>query len=340
MPREEGLITDSKGTFKSKDQIVYDSFEKTPPEYSKKPYEEISFEEMMDEAIARRDSKLKFEGLPDSIEVEIPTTTPIVIGCFGDQHGLSMYCDYELLREHTNMLASNPKFYSIIGGDIVEGAAFNPAQDSKLGSFSEESLFAQKMLDKIGGDSIVAMLLGDHDMWSERGGPTVYQNFRERYNTPLLRGSSTISLKVGDVVYTIVAAHRLPGSSMYNKTHPENRESKFGQQGGDIYMGFHTHQKAISQQVARQADGKDLVQTYVSGGPYQYSSKYAQKLGFGQQREKSLGAVWLVLHPHRKEVEAFWSMKSAEERVRPYLEGKLKSIPPVDTDEIVKEIGK
>ncbi|RLF63664.1 MAG: hypothetical protein DRN30_06290, partial [Thermoplasmata archaeon] len=628
MPKE-GIYTDSKGTFRSKDQIIYDSFEKKPPKYSEKPYEDITFEEMVDEAIARRDSKLKFEGLPDSVEVEIESTTPIVLGCFGDQHGMAMYCDYELLREHTNAIASNPKFYSIIGGDLVDGAAFNPAQDSKIGSFAEESLFAKKMLDKIGGDSIIAMLEGDHDMWAERGGPTAYQDFKERYNTPILRGSSTITVKVGEISYVIVAAHKLPGSSIYNKTHPENRESKFGQQGADIYMGFHcfddkteiltpngwvngleieagdvvgtmnketgefdwnevngkveydnykelyqletklvsicttdqhgmlyssrteegsekikectmeelsqkrsaklpvtiqsrlvnkknlllqrwliwvvtdgsirrsrnvisfhlkkdrkidrltqllndigyqyriaegtdgstffyiydmkdlvnkyfpsrkvlgrwifnfdpetvieeyshtdgnkcegrsiqlssakreeidllqeyfaisgyrsvanfnpkraastlhvsprkyavvypkrdtkkvkydgkvwcvyvdngtlivrrngkvvitqnTHQKAIAQQVARQANGEDLMQTYVSSGPYKYSSKYAQKQGFGQQREKSLGAVWLVLHPYRKEVEAFWSLKSAEERIKPYLTGKLK----------------
>jgi len=343
MPQDkqpEGIYTDSKGTFRSKDQIIYDSFEKKPVKYAEKPYEEVTFEEMIDTAISRRDSKLKFEGLPDSIEVEIDSTTPIVVGAFGDPHVMAMYCDYELLREHTNVIASNPKFYSIIGGDLVDGAAFNPAQDSKIGSFSEESLFARKMLDKIGGDSIIAMLEGDHDMWAERGGPTAYQDFKERYNTPILRGSSTITLKVGEVSYIIVASHKLPGSSIYNKTHPENRESKFGQQGADIYMGWHTHQKAIAQQVARQANGEDLIQTYISAGPYKYSSKYAQKQGFGQQREKSLGAVWLVLHPYRKEVEAFWSLKSAEERIKPYLTGRLKSLPPVATEDIIKEIGK
>jgi len=339
MPKE-GIYTDSKGTFKSKDQIIYDLFEKNPPKYSEKPYEDVSFNEIIDEAIARRDSKMKFEGVPDSIEVEIKSTTPIVLGCFGDQHGMSLYCDYELLREHTDAIASNPKFYSIMGGDVVEGAAFNPAQDSKIGSFSEESLFAIKLFDKIGGESMIAALLGDHDdTWASKGGPTLYQTFRERYNTPLLRGSSTIKLKIGETYYLIVCAHRLPGSSIYNKTHPENRESKFGQQGADIYMGFHNHQKAISQQVARQANGKDLIQTYIASGPYQYSSKYAQKIGFGQQREQSLGAVWLVLHPYRKEVEAFWSLKSAEERIKPYLTGKLKSLPPVATEDIIKEIG-
>lgn len=337
---QEGIITDSKGTFKSKDQIVYDSFEKQPTRYAEAPYEDVSFDELVNEAISRRDSRLKFEGLPDSIEVEIPTETPIVVGLFGDQHSSALYCDYEMLREHTNAIANNPKFYSIIGGDIIDGAAFNPAQNDKIASFSEEGLFAQKMLDRIGGDSIIAMLSGDHDMWAERGGVTVYQNFKERYNTPILRGSSAIKLKVGDIEYLIVCAHRLPGHSMYNKTHPENREAKFGQQGADVYAGFHTHQKGIAQDIARQANGEDIVQTYVSAGPYKYSDSYSQKMGFGQQREKSLGAVWLVLHPHRKEVEAYWSLKSAEERIRPYLTGELKSDKPIDTKDLIDEIAK
>jgi len=337
--QQDGLIINPSGEYKSREQIIYDNTEKTPPQFEGKVYEEISFDEILDEAIHRRDSKMKVEGVPDSVNVEIPSTTPIVIGLFGDPHLDGMYVDYELIREHTREISRNPKFYSIIGGDLVEGAAFNPAQDNKIGSFEEETLFAIKMLDSMRG-SMIALNMSDHDCWSEKTGPTIYQTIRERYGVPVLRGSSTIHLKVGDVTYIIVGAHRLPGHSMYNKTHPENRESKFGQQGADVYVGWHTHQKGIAQQVARQANGDDLLQVFVSSGPYQYSSKYAQKLGFGQQREKELGAVWLVLHPYRKEVEAFWSMESAKERIEPYLTGKLKESKPADPVDIIKEIAK
>lgn len=338
MPQSEGLIVNSKGDFKSKDQIIYDNLEKTPPQFGNKR-EEISFEEMLDEAIRRRDSKMKVEGMPDSVEVEVQSDTPIVIGLFGDPHLEGMYVDYELIREHVNEISRNPKFYSIIGGDLVEGAAFNPAQDNKLGSFEEESTFALKMLDKMNG-SILSMWSGDHDEWGENGGTTIYQTIRNRYNAPVLRGSGTIRLKLGNMTYLIVAAHRLPGNSMYNNTHPENRESKFQTQGADIYVGWHTHRKGISQQVVKLADGSDLLQTFVSSGPYQYSTKYAQKLGFGKQREKELGAVWLVLHPFRKEVEAFWSMESAKERIEPYLTGKLREVRPTDSKELINEIAK
>lgn len=339
MPKEEGLVTDAKGTFKSREQIIYDNMEKVPPQFEGKRTAEITFDSMIDEAIRRRDARLEIEDVQDVVEIKIETTTPVVIPLFGDPHLEGMFVDYELIRSHIKEIKRNPKMYPIFGGDLIEGAAFNPAQDNKLGSFDEESLFAIKLLDEL-EHSTIAYWMGDHDKWAESSGPTIYSAMRERYNAPVLRGSSTLKLKVGKTEYTIVGAHRLPGNSMYNNTHPENRESKFGQQGADVYVGWHTHRKGISQQAIKQADGSNLLQTFVSSGPYQYSSKYAQKLGFGKQRDKELGAVWLVLHPYRKEVEAFWSMESAKERIEPYLTGKLREIKPEEPFKIINEIAK
>ena len=235
----EGLVINSKGDFKSKEQIIYDNVEKIPPTYKENPFQEVSFDDMIEEMIRRRDARREIEEIPDEIEIEIPTTTPIILGIFGDQHLSGKEVDYEMLRRDTHFISENPKCYTILGGDVVDGAAFNPAQDDKIASFTEETSMAIKMFDMLGGKSILAALSGDHDAWSEKGGPTMYQTFKERYKTPLLRGSSTVILKVGDIEYILVCAHQLPGHSIYNDTHPANRESKFGKQAADVYIGFH-----------------------------------------------------------------------------------------------------
>lgn len=344
MPKQEdGLIVSPNGEFKSREQIIYDNMEKESPEYKENPYTEVSFDQMMDEMIRRRDARREIEGIPDKVEIEIKSDTPIVLGLFGDQHMSGKEVDYEMLRRDVHFIASNPKCYTILGGDVVDGAAFNPAQDDKIASFTEETSMAIKMFDTLGKDSILAALAADHDMWSEKGGPTLYHSFRERYGTPLLRGSSVIVLRVGDIEYKIVCAHQLPGNSMYNKTHPENRESKFGRQGADIYAGFHNHEKALSQQTVVTVGESTRMQTFVAGGPYKLTDSYSAKKGYGkkeQGNEATVGAVWLVLHPYRREVEAFWSMESAKERIEPYLTGKLKSTKPADPIDIIKEIAK
>lgn len=343
MPQEDGLVIDSKGTVKSREQIIYDNMEKAPLQYKENPYKEVSFDDMINEMIRRRDARREIEDIPDEIELSINTNTPIVLGLFGDQHISGKEVDYETLGRDVNFIASNPKCYTVLGGDIVDGAAFNPAQDDKIASFTEETAMAIKMFDRLGSESIVAAISGDHCRWSEKGGPTMYQNFVERYRTPLLRGSSLITLKVGDIVYTIVCAHQLQGNSMYNKTHPENRESKFSRQGADIYVGFHNHIKALSQQPMFVTGYGTIMQTFVAGGPYKLTDSYTQKKGFRKKTKGSdeeIGAVWLVLHPYRKEVEAFWSMESVRERIEPYLTGKLRETKPAEPIEIIKEIAK
>lgn len=343
MPNAEGLIIDSKGTFKSVNEIVYEGIDKSEPIYKEDPYKEVTFDQMMDEMIRRREARREIEGIPDAAEIEIRTNTPIVIGLFGDQHMAGKEVDYEMLRRDVHFIAENPKCYTILGGDVVDGAAFNPAQDDKIASFGEETSMAIKMFDMLGGDSILAALQGDHDMWSEKGGATLYNSFRERYKTPLMRGSSVIVLKVGDIEYRIVCAHQLAGNSIYNDTHPENRESKFGRQGADIYAGFHNHKKALSQQAVSIAGSGSKMQTFVAGGPYKLTDSYSAKKGYAkkeQSNESTVGAVWLVLHPYRKEVEAFWSLDSARERIEPYLTGKLHESKPSKPIDIIKEIAK
>ncbi len=341
--QKEGLVINSKGDFKSKEQIIYDNVEKIPPTYKENPFQEVSFDDMIEEMIRRRDARREIEEIPDEIEIEIPTTTPIILGIFGDQHLSGKEVDYEMLRRDTHFISENPKCYTILGGDVVDGAAFNPAQDDKIASFTEETSMAIKMFDMLGGKSILAALQGDHCMWSEQGGPTIYQTFKERYKTPLLRGSSTIILKVGDIEYILVCSHQLPGHSIYNDTHPANRESKFGKQSADVYIGFHTHKKAFSQQTVNIAGKGSKMQTYVAGGPYKLDDSFSAKKGFSkkeQGNEDTNGAIWLVLHPFKRVVEGFYSMDSAKERIEPYLTGKLKSKPAVDTNEIIKEISR
>ena len=86
MPQQEGLIVNSSGDFKSKEQIIYDGMEKAPLEYKEDPYKEVTFDTMVAEMIRRRDARREIEGIPSQIELAIQTDTPIIIGLFGDQH--------------------------------------------------------------------------------------------------------------------------------------------------------------------------------------------------------------------------------------------------------------
>jgi hypothetical protein len=98
---------------------------------------------------------------------------------------------------------------------------------------------------------------------------------------------------------------------MYNETHPENRESKFGTQGADIYIGWHTHKKGVSKQAVETFDGC-IEQLYISNGPYKYSDAYSKKSGWSKQGDKKRGAVFLVLYPFEKQMNGYYSINEVQ----------------------------
>ena len=308
---EDGLYYPD-GTFKSSKQIRYENLDDPVLLREQAGNRQPTFYEWVDEFARRRDLKDDVEGIPEEIDIRIDTNEPIIIGLIGDPHLGAYEADYELLAHDISFIAKQKNAFVIFGGDVIDGFFFNPAQDEMIASFNQQRQFNNSMIKEVGIDKILYMEMGDHDMWSGKTGVNIFDELRDELRIPIVRGSTKVNLDVSDVRYRIVSAHQLPGHSMYNLTHPENRESKFGTQGGDIYIGWHTHQKAISRQVVNTFEG-DLEQVYVSNGAYKYSDSYSKKKGWSKQGEKKRGAVFLRLYPFEKQIDAFYT---AEETVR------------------------
>lgn len=309
MNQEQGLYYPD-GSFKSSKQIRYENIDDPTLIREKTAGREPSFYEWVDEFVRRRDLKDEVEGLPDEIDITIETNKPIIIGLIGDPHAGGYEVDYELLAHDVAFISQHPQAYAIMGGDVIEGFFFNPAQNEQIASYNQQRKFNNAMIKEIGINKILFFEEGDHDMWSSKMGTTIYDELRDSTGIPIVRGSTKTNLHLPEVDYRIISAHQLPGHSMYNDTHPEMRESKFGTQGADIYVGWHTHKKAISKQVIDTVHGC-LEQIYISSGPYKYSDEYSRKKGWAKQGAKKRGAVFLVLSPFNKKLNAFYSAEEA-----------------------------
>jgi len=299
------------GSFKSDKEIRYENIDSPELIREKTQGEKPNFYEWTDEFIRRRDLKTEVEGIPDEIEFSFNTNKPIIWGLIGDIHSGGYEVDYELLARDISFIASTDNAYLLGGGDWSDSFFFNPAQDEMIGSFNQQRMFIFSMIEEVGEEKTLAVLLGDHDNWPSKMGTTIYDEFRDRTNIPVIHGTTRIRANLPEVQYKIVGGHQLPGSSMYNDTHPENRESKFGIQQADVYVGWHNHKKAIAEQVADGFDG-DVRQLFVASGAYKYSDEYARKKGWAKQRAKKHGAVWLVLRPQEKNAQAFYTRQEAE----------------------------
>jgi hypothetical protein len=303
MPENEGGLYYLDGSYKSDKQLKYENLDSPVLIREKTKDRAPTLDEWTEEFVRRRELRQEFEALPEEIDITIETNQPIIVATIGDIHGGGTVVDYELLREHVRFVAAHPNAYAILGGDLIDGFFFNPAQDQQLASWNEQRMFSRSVIDELKG-KILFFEEGDHDMWSEKMGPTIYNQIREETGIPVVRGSSRCNLHLPDVTYKIVSAHQLPGHSMYNDTHPEMREARFGTQGGDIYIGFHTHRKSFHKQVVDMFD-EAKEQLYISSGSYKYSDEYAKKKGWAQQRAAKRGAVFVVLYPFVKRMDAF-----------------------------------
>jgi hypothetical protein len=303
MPEQEGLYYPD-GSFKSDKQLRYENLNDPVIIREQTGGRQPSFYEWTDEFIRRRELKNEVEGVPSEIDIKVDTNEPITIALIGDPHIGGFEVDYELLAHDIAFISQHKGGLVIFGGDVIDGFFFNPAQDEQIASFNQQRMFNNSMIKEV-QDKILYFEMGDHDMWSGKMGMTIFDEIRDATGIPVVRGSTKVNLQLPEVNYKIVSAHQLPGHSMYNDTHPQNRASKFGTQGGDIYIGWHTHKKAISKQVVDTFDG-ELEQLYVSNGPYKYSDAYARKKGWSLQGAKKRGCVFLKLYPFEKRMEAFY----------------------------------
>lgn len=305
-----GLYTSSnEASFKSEKVIKYENLGEPTLIRHKTGGRAPTLDEWTEEFIRRRDLREEFEGLPEEITLEIESKEPIIIATLGDIHAGGKELDYELLREDVRFIAAHPNAYAILGGDLIDGFFFNPAQDQQVASWNEQRMFIRSILDELDG-KILFFIEGDHDMWAGKMGGTIYDQIRDEFGAEVVRGSTRVNLHLPDVHYKMVAAHQLPGHSIYNDTHPEIRESKFGTQGADIYIGFHTHKKAIHKQVIQTFD-ECKEQLFVSSGPYKYSDDYSKKKGWGIQGKAKRGSVFIVLYPFVKRMDAYYTRQEA-----------------------------
>jgi len=145
--------------------------------------------------------------------------------------------------------------------------------------------------------------------WAKKMGLSAYTQFSEQTGGALLEGVAYMTIRIGNQEYKITMAHRLPGSSIYNRNHPQMRLAKFGSGfGSDIIVSGHNHQKQIAQSTQSGFGGETNKINYVALGAYKSTDDYAKKLGFSQQQPEEMFGVSVHLSKDIKRVRVFDSI--------------------------------
>lgn len=262
-------------------------------------------------------------GIPESIEVTIETSGPILVGLIGDVHGGGSDVNYDAFA-HDVKLIKAAKGFTMTFGDLTDSYFFFPEAGEQLLAGDEQVLFLQSALEALSEDGrLIASWAGDHDMWAKdrSGAHTLYQNFQRQYQTHYLEGVSYVTINLFDgattVPYRIVGAHQHKGFSVYNDSHASWRQQldESNMSENVISITAHNHTKAHQRQVRKTFGGRERIIDAISLGTYKNSDRYSRKKGWARKGEESAGAFGLILYPGEEKVEVCWTIDEAVEKL-------------------------
>lgn len=221
--------------------------------------------------------------------VSISFKDDIIVNFIGDIHAGSPNTDYKRVAQELEVIVNTPESYVILGGDLIDGFFFNPAQFEQIEQTPEQIAYMHSLIDFLAENKrLLVGFGGDHDLdWPSKSGSNPYYDFPQKTGAYYMHGIGFITLNVGEVSYKLTGAHRLAGHSLYNNVHPEMRLAKTVQ-GSDIYFGLHTHQKGHAQQATKMFGNEDKLVTYISVGPYKSEDGYSRKKGWARQTPREM----------------------------------------------------
>lgn len=245
-----------------------------------------------------------FELPTNFVEIRLPETFNC-INFIPDCHVGSGFTDYERIEQELDVILGTPNSYVIFLGDIIDGFFFNSAQMEEAEQTPEQIQYMNAMFKHVADNKrLLAAVGGDHDLWAKKMGVNPYADFAEKYGAHYLHGMSYITLKVGDQDYNITLAHKLPGSSIYNNTHPQMRSANRhgGAYGSDIIVSAHNHKKGYSRDTVKGFGNERHDAHYLALGAYKTQDDYSRKNGWVAQDPQEMFGAAVILNPKTHEV--------------------------------------
>lgn len=302
---QRGLYLNPRGTFLSDDEIRRKNapaVEMTPLPTVDRPLADWTKHLLNIQAMRK-----EILPLPTHIEITHKAKEPVFYALIGDIHAGGDEVDYQRINDEVNAIKHEPQAHVITLGDLTDNFFFNPASEGHLVNRGEQAIYAQKLLEELNGHLKVAVA-GNHDLWSNQMGLSMYHDFVKKYQAHYAEGLVYVTLNVGDSKFNLALAHQFGGHSIYNSAHPEHRMQREAGDGVDIFVGGHTHRKAVNRQAIKGINGGRQA-LMISLGAYKASDGYSRKKGYPSLTPDEMGGVGIIFKPENKDCEVFWDIR-------------------------------
>ena len=225
--------------------------------------------------------------------IELPPE-PFALATLGDTHFGGPGVDYAALLRDARIVRDTPGMYAMFGGDGVDNwiiGKLQALQRTQIMPHGTEWAMFLDWLDII-GESLLAVVLGNHDLWSAKlsGFEPIAKHLR---NAAVLYDSHEIvfTLACGELEQRWLVRHSFRYGSVFNPTHGQEVAWERGDVDFDVVVGFHRHNGTLVRPFVRQGKPRTAVQM----GTYKVGDSFGRELGLASV--PSLGVAAMVGHP-------------------------------------------
>jgi len=247
---------------------------KTSPELEM-PEQEQDYEVLAGNKARKFANTRAFEDVRKLISVKLPYKGNCIgVLFFGDLHLDDDGCDFQLAREHAQLVRGQEGCYGLLVGDILNnwigGLAKKYAEQST--TLAEAHVLASGFIGKDLKDQLLAVIGGNHDEW---GGLKYFLDKIARdAGTRYIDSAAGLSLKFpsGNSV-RIRVAHQLPGNSIYHSSQGQVRDMTFRYRW-ELTVSGHIHKSGY---ITIKQEDTEVISHGIQVASYEVYNAYARE---------------------------------------------------------------
>tara|TARA_Y100000588_G_scaffold8876_1_gene10013 strand:+ start:1042 stop:2091 length:1050 start_codon:yes stop_codon:yes gene_type:complete len=229
-------------------------------------------------------------------DIDMPDNKPMALCLMGDPHVDDNGCNWPLLREDCDIMATTPGMYCVQMGDASNawaGRLMRLWADQDSSRNTAYRLVEWLMVDS--GVKYLLCLLGNHDTMSAEHAYAIKQMLKNTVQVFDWQAKFNIAFPNGKKCPTWLA-HSMKGTSIYNILHGPMRASKFASLPIRVLGQGHHHEWGYF--VTEDVDTKLSTHLIKTRG-YKYVDDYANRHQFGSQDDGATMSV--VIDPRVEE---------------------------------------
>ena len=288
-------------------------------EYTPLPNEGLTFDELVEERVARFKKKQAYEDARRLIRVSVKLDGPIGIWHFGDPHIDDDGTDLEQLLRDAQFVRKTPGLFGANVGDTTNNWVGRLARlwGEQHTTAPESWTLAEGFLRLV---DWLYLIGGNHDAWSGAGDPIKW--IQRGKSAPYMSSECRLELKFPNGnTCRINAHHDFNGHSQYNPAHGPMKATMFGHRDHIAVAG---HRHISGHGVLKDASTDTILHSFLVAG-YKIYDRYARDKGFRDQRISP--GVFTIIHPERDNthpdfISHFWSMEAGLDYLKFLRKGK------------------